>query len=279
MTLALFLGLLIGMTHALEADHLAAIAAFSVRKNSLRDSLKHSFSWGVGHTTTLFLVVVPVFLLGGQISEVTEVSLEMLVGFMLIFLGANVVYRLWRDRVHLHVHSHADDQPHIHFHSHKNETTPHESSPHGHAHRPILSAKAFGIGLVHGVAGAAALLVFAQSQIHQTWLVVPFVLLFGIGSILGMTLISKAISIPIRLAGAHVSLSFGGLKLAVAAVTIGLGINLAISGALALMNREANLVHLVPTEMLFQPAVKTVASWSGDARVCQLTWNMRVKSC
>jgi len=251
MAYALFIGFLIGMTHALEADHLAAIAAFSVRKNSLRDALKHSFSWGVGHTTTLFLVVVPVFLLGGQISALTEVSLEMLVGFMLIFLGANVVYRLWSDRIHLHVHSHADDERHIHFHSHKNETAPHEPSRHDHVHSPKISGRAFGIGIVHGVAGAATLLVFAQSQVNQAWFVVPFVLLFGIGSILGMVLISKVISIPVRLAGAHVSLSFGGLKLAVAAVTIGLGVNLAITGALTLMNREVNLVHLMPNGMLF----------------------------
>lgn len=250
MALALFFGFMIGMTHALEADHLAAIAAFSVRKNSLRDAVKHSFSWGVGHTTTLFLVVVPVFLLGGQISEVTEVSLEMLVGLMLIYLGANVVYRLWRDRVHLHVHSHAGEERHIHFHSHKNETTPHEASRHDHDHSSKISGRAFGIGLVHGVAGAAALLVVAQSQAQQTWFVIPFVIFFGIGSILGMILISKAISIPIRLAGAHVRMSFSGLKLAVAAVTIGLGVNLAYSGALILLDEGVESAHIGLTSML-----------------------------
>lgn len=243
MAYALFIGLLIGMTHALEADHLAAIAAFSVRKNSLRNALKHSFSWGVGHTTTLFLVVVPVFMFGGQISALTEVSLEMLVGIMLMVLGTNVVYRLWRDRIHLHVHSHANEQRHVHFHSHKNETTPHKASHHDHVHSPKISGQAFGIGLVHGAAGAATLLVFAQNQIHQSWFVVPFVLLFGIGSILGMVLISKVISIPIQLAGAHVSMSFSGIKLTVAAVTIGLGVNLTMSGARIILNGEVDLFH------------------------------------
>ncbi len=251
MSFILLLGFLMGMKHALEADHLAAIATFSVRKNSLRDTLKYGFSWGVGHTTTLFLVVVPVFLLGGQISALTEVSLEMLVGCMLIYLGANVVYRLLRDRVHLHVHDHADEQRHAHLHSHKYETMPHKSSGHDHAHRSRISGRAFGIGLVHGLAGAAALLVYAHSQIQQAWFVVPFVLVFGIGSILGMTLVSKAISIPIRLAGAQVGMSFVGLKLAVAAVTVGLGANLALSGVRVLLNGEADLSHVATNSMQF----------------------------
>lgn len=231
MLYALLLGFLIGMIHALEADHLAAIASFSVRKNSLRDTLKLGYSWGVGHTVTLFLMVVPVYLFGGAISLLTEAGLELLVGVMLVYLGANIIYRLRRDRVHLHVHSHADEIRHIHVHSHKDDTTRDNSSSHDHSHRPRISGRAFGIGLVHGLAGSAALLVYAQGAILQPWVIIPYVLLFGAGSILGMTLISKAISIPIQFAVAHSNISFEGLKVAVSALTIALGLSLAWSSA------------------------------------------------
>lgn len=235
MSFALLLGFLIGITHAFEADHLAAIASFSVHKKSLRNTLKQGYSWGFGHTATLFLVVVPVYLLHGQITASTEFMMELLVGLMLVYLGAALIYRLRRDRVHLHVHSHSDELRHFHAHSHKEDTARQKSSTREHMHESKLSGRPFGIGLVHGLAGSGALLVYAHDSIDQAWLIIPFVLLFGAGSIIGMTLVSKAISIPLRHADTWTMLSFGALKLAVAAVTVAIGLKLAGTSLYALL--------------------------------------------
>ena len=103
---------------------------------------------------------------------------------MLIGLGAHVLWRLWRDRVHFHRHGHGDGTVHIHAHSHAGETLPHARAPHAHAHgfrwRTLL------VGLMHGMAGSAALLVLAVSQASSPAVGLGYVALFGIGSMIGM---------------------------------------------------------------------------------------------
>lgn len=235
MTFTLLLGFFIGMTHALEADHLAAVASFSVRKRSLKDTLKQAYSWGMGHTVTLFLVVVPVFLFGGNISHTTEAALEGIVGLMLCYLGGSLMYRLRKEKVHMHVHSHEDGERHAHFHSHKDDAVEHSHSDHNHAHKAGVSPRALGIGLMHGLAGSAALLIYAQEVVDQKWAIVPYVLCFGIGSIAGMMLISKAISFPLHAVKERSSISFNGIRAVVGIATVVLGLKFAGSSLTALL--------------------------------------------
>src|SRR5437764_1240820 len=156
------LGFLLGMQHALEADHIAAVSSIAARRSDLSDIVKHGLTWGLGHTVTLFVFAGAAILLGHALPGQFARPLELAVGIMLIGLGAHVLWRLWRDRVHFHLHRHAGGSQHFHFHSHAGETVPHQNSAHGHRHgfrwRSLL------VGLMHGTAGSAALLVLALSQ-------------------------------------------------------------------------------------------------------------------
>src|SRR3979411_875290 len=140
------LGFLLGMQHALAADHIAAVASNAMR----------------GHTLTLFAFAGAAILLGHALPEHFAQPVETAVGIMLVGLGAHVLWRLWRDRVHFHKHGHGDGTVHIHAHSHAGENLPHARAAHVHAHgfrwRSLL------VGLMHGMAGSAALLVLAGSQ-------------------------------------------------------------------------------------------------------------------
>ncbi len=153
------LGFLLGMQHALEPDHIAAVSSIAARRTHVGDIVKHGLTWGLGHTLTLFAFAGAAILLGRAIPEAIAQPIETAVGFMLVALGTHVLWRLWRDRVHFHQHGHGDGTVHFHAHSHSGETTPHLCAAHAHAHgfrwRTLL------VGLMHGMAGSAALLMVA----------------------------------------------------------------------------------------------------------------------
>ena len=215
------LGFLLGMQHALEADHIAAVSSIAARRTDVRDIVKHGLTWGLGHTLTLFAFAGAAILLGQAIPDHLARPLEAAVGLMLIGLGAHVLWRLWRDRVHFHQHSHGDGTTHIHVHSHVNETVPHRSSAHLHAHgfrwRSLL------VGLMHGMAGSAALLVLAMSQVANPVVGMFYVLLFGIGSMLGMGALSVVIAVPLAVSAQWLTWANRGLQGSVGVITIGIG--------------------------------------------------------
>src|SRR4051812_17620524 len=126
------LGFLLGMQHALEADHIAAVSSIAARRSDVRDIVKHGLTWGLGHTVTLFVFAGAAILLGHAIPEHLMRTLETAVGIMLVALGAHVLWRLWRDRLHFHVHRHGDGTQHIHIHSHAGEIVAHRHSAHAH---------------------------------------------------------------------------------------------------------------------------------------------------
>ncbi len=152
------------MQHALEADHIAAVSSIAARRSHVSDIVKHGLTWGLGHTATLFVFAGVAILLGRAIPETVAKPIEGAVGIMLIGLGAHVLWRLWRDRVHFHRHGHDDGTVHFHAHSHAGDTVagPHVRAVHVHGHgfrwRTLL------VGLMHGMAGSAALLVLAATQ-------------------------------------------------------------------------------------------------------------------
>src|ERR1700721_1356828 len=122
------IGFLLGMRHALEADHIAAVSSIAARRTGVRDIVKHGLTWGLGHTLTLFALAGAAILLGHAIHERLARPLETAVGIMLVGLGANVLWRLWRDRVHFHRHRHGDGTEPIPVHSHVNKAVPHQKS-------------------------------------------------------------------------------------------------------------------------------------------------------
>ena len=118
MTGILLLGFLIGMGHALEADHVAAVASLTTRSRSARQTILQGTFWGAGHTLTLLLFGLVVLLLDTVIPERFAQGLELAVGVMLVLLGADVLWHLIRDRVHFHLHRHGEVR-HLHAHSHR----------------------------------------------------------------------------------------------------------------------------------------------------------------
>ncbi|MHA6344391.1 hypothetical protein [Roseivivax sp. CAU 1761] len=194
----LWLGFVIGMAHALEADHLAAVAAMTGREDGPRRLILRGMAWGAGHTLALFAICATVIALGLTISGRLEAGLEFAVGLMIAGLGLRMLWRLRRDRVHIHVHEH-DGRRHIHAHSHAGETGEHAASPHGHSHRAPGHLGTVGVGLVHGAAGSAGLLVLTVAATDSLAQAMAYCAIFGLGSLAGMAALSAAASLPLGL--------------------------------------------------------------------------------
>lgn len=200
----LIAGFVIGMRHALDADHLAAVSTIVSGRRSLWSMPFVGGLWGIGHTVALFAVGALVVMLKINISGVAEKYLEAAVGLMLIFLGANVVRKLFRaEKLHAHEHSHKG-HGHTHIHIHTSEEREH----HGFGIRSVI------IGMIHGLAGSAGLMLLILPTIDSRPLALIFILVFGIGSIFGMILMSFLMGIPLHFTAARFNNLNKGLRAA-----------------------------------------------------------------
>lgn len=191
------LGFLLGARHALDADHIAAVSAILSERPDLRTSGIIGFCWGFGHTAILLLVGLLVIVLKIAIPEPVTQVLEFAVGLMLVILGLSLAVTLYRERWHLHAHQH-ESEVHVHLHSHGLR------AGHGHGHWLRLSVKPFVVGMVHGLAGSAALVLLALSTVRTAWEGMAYILVCGAGSIVGMMVLGLLISLPLTF-----SASFG----------------------------------------------------------------------
>jgi FtsH-binding integral membrane protein len=192
----LSLGFVIGMGHALEADHLAAVAAMANRKEGRRTLILRGAFWGLGHTLALFLICSAVVVFGLSISGRIEAGLETAVGLMIVALGCRVWWKMHRERIHLHVHDHGD-QRHLHLHSHAADVVPHRKAAHDHTHPARGALAVMGIGVMHGAAGSAALLVLTVAATQSIGQALGYFAVFGLGSIIGMAALSAVASFPL----------------------------------------------------------------------------------
>jgi sulfite exporter TauE/SafE len=176
------LGLMLGVEHALDADHVVAVSTITSENRSLKVSARVGSLWGIGHTLTLLFVGILVLGFKLTIPSRLALGLEFFVGIVLIFLGAAVLRNVFFKKVHIHEHHH-EDRTHEHFHSSK-------ESAHEHRHRPLY------IGMIHGLAGSSALMLLVLSTIPSFGLGILYILVFGVGSIAGMLIISTLIGLP-----------------------------------------------------------------------------------
>lgn len=197
MTGLLLLGFLLGIRHAMEADHVAAVAVLATRSGSLKQTIKLGAVWGVGHSLTLFLFGSIILIMDTIVPDQLARALEFAVGVMLIVLGADLLYRLHRERIHFHIHRHASGEAHFHAHSHAGERS-HDPARHDHAHPKGFPFRALLVGLMHGMAGSAALILLALQTVESPMQGFIYIALFGVGSIVGMALLSMVIAIPLR---------------------------------------------------------------------------------
>ena len=222
----LFLGFIVGLQHAFEADHLAAVSVLVSRRRGVLEMTRHGAIWGLGHTVALVLFSGFVLFSPWALPASFGSTLELAVGVLLVALGAQLLYRLWRDRVHIHAHRHAGGEVHLHAHSHRDESGPHAESDHDHTH-PAPSWKTVLVGLAHGAAGSAALTVYVAASLESPAVGLVYVLLFGLGSTLGMALLSAVIALPLSATAQRLTWANRGLQIVVALVSIAIGLRLA----------------------------------------------------
>lgn len=194
----LLLGTLIGMQHAMEADHLAAVGALSAGKTGRRRLVLLGTCWGVGHTVAVFVLSLAVIVLGFVLTRQMQAALEFAVGTVVALLGINILRAVATRRIHFHVHDHGDRRPHLHAHAHGDESLAHAHSTHLHAHPERGLVAALGVGLVHGAAGSGALLVLTAATAETIADALLYVAFFGLGSIIGMAALSFVVSYPLR---------------------------------------------------------------------------------
>jgi cytochrome c biogenesis protein CcdA len=225
------LGFILGIKHALEADHLAAVASLATRSSSLKNTVRVAGAWGLGHSTMLVLLGSVLIALDTTLPEKVARAFECAVGGMLIVLGIGVLRRLRTRRIHAHVHQHGEGARHIHFHAHEQELSNHPTD-HAHDHSLRLLPRALLVGSVHGLAGSAALILIAVPTMHSVPRALGYLVVFGLGSILGMVLFSVAISLPLQLSARRLSRVFRGLEAGLGLTNIVLGFWIAAHAAM-----------------------------------------------
>ncbi len=182
----LLLTIYAGFTHAFEADHLLAVSNLVSQRNSVKLSLKDGIFWGLGHTSTLFFMGILIIVFKAGIADQYFHYFEALVGLMLVILGMYRLIKLFANKkivlhAHVHLHEGANEQQHLHLKV-KNQAHPH--------------SVAYGVGLVHGLAGSGALLLIVLSQIKEPLSGLAYLIVFGAGSVLGMLLAAGIFSVP-----------------------------------------------------------------------------------
>jgi sulfite exporter TauE/SafE len=188
-------GFVLGLKHAVDADHLAAVSTIASERRSLLSSSLVGALWGVGHTFSLIAAGVIVIFLHLEISNRVSQILEFCVGLMLVFLGLNTLRRIARGaKLHMHVHEHGGKlHAHPHVHNHGQKDLPHTHHGLRFGTRPLF------IGIVHGMAGSAALMLLVLQSISSPLVAFIYIIVFGVGSIGGMMIMSTLFAIPARL--------------------------------------------------------------------------------
>ncbi|HEY8224627.1 MAG TPA: hypothetical protein VIG25_05065 [Pyrinomonadaceae bacterium] len=219
---ALAVGFVLGLRHALDPDHIVAVSTIvSECKSFRRSSLVGTF-WGLGHTLSLLLVGVAVVSFKLNLSERVAAWMEFAVALMLVVLGIKAVVNAIRGwKLHAHTHEH-DGQKHVHLHVHR----PGEADIHRHRHFLGVGMRPFIVGMVHGLAGSAGLMILVLATIPSAVVGMIYIAVFGVGSIGGMFVMSSIISLPFLLVGRRLSLFGKVLQAAVGVVSLGFGIYL-----------------------------------------------------
>ena len=193
-------GLLFGLKHATEVDHIVAVSTIVSQHKSLRRSAVVGALWGAGHTAALLITGAIVLSMRLSIPESVSNWLEFGVALMIIGLGSSALWGALRNRSDVHVHQHTHDgisHVHVHFHD---RATQHDRASVVHSHTVSrLGLKPMIVGTVHGLAGSGALTLLVMTQIRSSWIGFLYLSVFGLGSIVGMLLMSGLIGLPFLL--------------------------------------------------------------------------------
>ena len=229
-TLSLFailgIGLVFGLKHATEVDHVVAISTIVSRHKNVFHSAFVGALWGAGHTLSLLAIAIVVLWFRVAIPERVSGWLEFGVALMIVGLGVSALWRALRTNTHVHVHHHSHDGlSHTHVHFHENETRHEPASRSQHSHRVArVGLKPVLVGMMHGLAGSGALTLLVLTQISSASVGLLYVLTFGCGSILGMLLMSGLIGLPFALSSHRLTHAHQRLQTLAAILSICFGI-------------------------------------------------------
>ena len=217
------IGLLFGLKHATEVDHVVAVSTIvSQQRNVWRSSLVGAM-WGAGHTASLLIIGIFVLSLRVAIPERVSNWLEFCVALMIIGLAASALWRALRKRGDVHVHEHRHDGiAHTHVHFHEPQTKHDKQRTHSHAVSQI-GLKPILVGAMHGLAGSGALTLLVLAQIKSTWQGLLYLAVFGVGSIGGMLLMSGLIGLPFALTSRKLTGLHHRLQAAAAVLSLAFG--------------------------------------------------------
>ena len=249
------LGLLMGMRHATDPDHVIAVTTIVSRERRLTAASRVGIVWGLGHTLTVLAVGAAIIIFKIAIPIRLGLAMEFAVAIVLILLGVGAFASLVRSAarriagtpievdqslvVHSHAHAHGAGphrHPHVHLDSGEHCDSEHIALHHEHSlpvsalssfaiRRPLL--RSFGVGLVHGLAGSAAIALLVLSAIPQPLWATLYLGIFCLGTVVGMGLITTAIATPFAVAAQRVSWMHHGLVTGSGLLSFGFGLFLA----------------------------------------------------
>ncbi len=185
--LATIVAVLLGLRHATDPDHLAAVTTLVASGDGQdhRSATRLGAAWGAGHGLSLFIFGLPIVLASRFLPELAVTIAETVIGFVIIALAVRVIVRWRRGKFHAHAHQH-DGSHHVHVHSHA-EAPKHA---HGHAPAPRSSRTSFGIGLIHGIGGSAGVGVLLLAAIANDGQAVLALAIFALGTAVSMAICS-----------------------------------------------------------------------------------------
>lgn len=194
------LGFILGLKHALDADHLVAVSTIVSDRRGFWSSSIVGALWGLGHTASLLTVGLIVIAFHFQIPDRIALAMEFSVALMLIFLGVNVLRKI-KEGATFHLHTHEHDH-HLHVHPHLHDVKEGELPTRRHFSSKIDKKPIF-VGMVHGMAGSAALMLVVLATIPSRTLALFYIGIFGLGSVGGMFLMSALIGLPFSYTANH----------------------------------------------------------------------------
>lgn len=196
----LAIGFLMGIKHAVEPDHVIAVSTIASKSRKLWDASLAGVFWGIGHTATLFIVGIIIILMKGAISNTWSMSLEFLVGIMLVYLGITSILNTRKKKQHAPIQE--EDSAHDPVHV-QNLNEDQEAS----MKKEFSYYKSLVIGFIHGLAGSAAMVLLTMSTVDTVWQGSLYILIFGVGTTIGMLVFTTILGIPFVMSKERFTLS------------------------------------------------------------------------
>jgi len=220
----LLLGFSMGLRHALEADHLAAVASLSARAASPKALLRVAGAWGVGHGLAILAIACLWVATGVAVPERAQPFVEAAAGLLLVWLGVDLLRERGGARARLSAHEHGSGTVHAHLHwlvqGEKKHSDRAGILDHPHPKDPLR--RALFVGSLHGLGGSALLGLLAARGAHAGQ-AIAYAAVFGLGATAGMLLLSTTISLPLRSPHVRAAALGTSSRIAVAAVSIAIG--------------------------------------------------------